>query len=170
MHAKVYWIETPLTGRLAIVPRPRANDWLADEIAGWRAEGIDLVVSLLEREEVSELGLQSEESLCCEHMMEFVSFPFSDRGVPPSWSEASALAHLLVSRVSQSKTAAIHCRASIGRSSVIAACALVCMGTNPDRAFDIIAKARGVEVPDTEGQRAWVGAFADWLRSGPQCS
>jgi hypothetical protein len=99
MHAKVYWIETPLTGRLAIVPRPRANDWLADEIAGWRAEGIDLVVSLLGPEEVSELGLHSEESLCCEHMMEFVSFPFSDRGVPPSWSEASALAHLLVSRV-----------------------------------------------------------------------
>ncbi len=170
MHPKVHWIEAPLAGRLAIVPRPRAGDWLNDEIAGWRAEGIDLVVSLLESEEVAELGLHGEAGLCDEHTIEFVSFPVPDRGVPSSRPAASALARLLVSRVSQGKTAAIHCRAGIGRSSVIAACALVCLGTNPDRAFDMIAKARGVEVPDTEGQQAWVRAFADWLRSDPQRS
>jgi hypothetical protein len=48
MHPKVYCTEAALAGRLAIVPRPRAGDWLDDEIAAWRAEGIDLVVSLLE--------------------------------------------------------------------------------------------------------------------------
>jgi len=102
--------------------------------------------------------------------MEFVSFPVPDREVPSSRPEASALAHLLVSRVSQGKTAAVHCRAGIGRSSVIAACALVCLGTSPDCAFEMIARARGVEVPDTEEQRAWVRAFADWLQSDMQRS
>ena len=82
--------------------------------------------------------------------------------MPSSRVAVSALAHLLASRVSQGGTAAIHCRASIGRSSVIAACVLVCLGTNLDRAFAMIAKARGVDVPDTEGQRAWVTAFAEW--------
>jgi hypothetical protein len=167
MHPKVHWIETPLTGRLAIVPRPRAGDWLNDEIAGWRAVGIDLVVSLLEREEVAELGLHSEAGLCNIHTIEFVSFPFPDRGVPSSLPETSALVRLLASTVTQGRTAAIHCRAGIGRSAVIAACALVWLGTNLDRAFEMITTARGVDVPDTEGQRAWVGAFADWLRSGP---
>jgi protein-tyrosine phosphatase len=162
MSPKIYWIEAPLLGRLAIVPRPRAGDWLNDEIAGWRAAGIDLVVSLLESQEVVELGLHGEAGLCMENAIEFVSIPVPDRGVPRSRLEAADLARLLISKVSQGETAAIHCRAGIGRSSVIAACVLVCLGTNPDHAFETIAEARGIEVPDTEGQRAWVEAFADW--------
>lgn len=40
---------------------PRANDWLETEINGWTS-GIDLVVSLLEREEVKSwiLGWRSD--------------------------------------------------------------------------------------------------------------
>jgi hypothetical protein len=33
---------------LAIMARPRAGDWLDGEIAGWRAQGIGVIVSLLE--------------------------------------------------------------------------------------------------------------------------
>jgi hypothetical protein len=168
MYPEVHWIEALLAGRLAIVPRPRPGDWLNDEIAGWRAEGTDLVVSLLEPEEVAELGLHGEADVCDEHAIDFFSFPIPDRGVPSSRLAVSALAHLLASRVSQGGTAAIHCRASIGRSSVIAACVLVCLGTSPDRAFELIAKARWVDVPDTEGQRVWATAFADWWRSEHQ--
>ena len=63
MRSNIHWIEVPLAGRLAIVPRPRSGDWLNDEIAGWKAEGVDLVVSLLESEEVAELNLHSEAGL-----------------------------------------------------------------------------------------------------------
>jgi hypothetical protein len=168
MMPKVYWIEAPFAGRLAIVPRPRAGDWLSDEIAGWQAEGVDLVVSLLEPEEARELGLHGEARLCNEHAIEFVSCPIPDRGVPASRQEASDLAGLMASKVNQGKTVGVHCRAGIGRSSVIAACTLVWLGIPPERAFEMIASARGVEVPDTEEQRAWVGAFASWLRSGPE--
>jgi hypothetical protein len=41
-------LEAALARRLTMVPRPRAGDWLGDEIAPWRAEGIDLMLSLLE--------------------------------------------------------------------------------------------------------------------------
>jgi hypothetical protein len=34
--------------------RPRAGDWLDDEISGWRAQRIDIIISLLEQEEVSD--------------------------------------------------------------------------------------------------------------------
>lgn len=52
MRPKVYWIDLPMAGRLAIMARPRAGDWLEDEISGWRAQGVEIVVSLLEQEEV----------------------------------------------------------------------------------------------------------------------
>jgi hypothetical protein len=32
--------------RLAIMPRPRAGDWLEDEAISWRRQGLDTVVSL----------------------------------------------------------------------------------------------------------------------------
>jgi hypothetical protein len=167
MRSEVHWIETPTAGRLAIMARPRAGDWLDDEVAGWRMEGIDIVVSLLEPEEVHELGLQREAHLCDEHAIEFISFPIPDRGVPQSMPEAAAIARLLAVRITEGKAVAVHCRAGIGRSSVIAACALVCTGVGASASFELIERARGVRVPDTDGQRDWVVAFREAIVSAP---
>ncbi len=80
MRSRIHWIGLSAPGRLAIMARPRAGDWLDDEVAAWRDEGIDIVVSLLEPEEVAELGLLSEADLCRGRGMDFVAFPISDRG------------------------------------------------------------------------------------------
>jgi protein-tyrosine phosphatase len=125
MRPKIHWIDLPAGVRLAIIARPRAGDWLDDEIAGWRAEGIGVVVSLLEAGEVEELGLDREPGLCHDLDMEFISFPFPDRGVPMSTREAMALAEAIVARLNEGKAVAVHCRAGIGRSSLISACVLV---------------------------------------------
>jgi hypothetical protein len=82
MRSDLYWIELPPPGRLAIMARPRAGDWLADEVAGWHAEGVGLVLSLLEPEEVRTLGLESEADLCAGLGIDFLSFPIPDRGLP----------------------------------------------------------------------------------------
>jgi protein-tyrosine phosphatase len=160
MRPDIHWIDLPVVGRLAIMARPRAGDWLDDEIAGWRAAGIDIVVSLLEPTEIAELGLDREPALCREHGMELISFPVADRGVPSSPSEAAALARRLAAAIAAGKAVAIHCRAGIGRSSMIAACVMVLAGTEPSAALDLIAAARGTRVPDTDEQRAWLAAFA----------
>jgi protein-tyrosine phosphatase len=159
MAPQIYWINLPLTGRLAIMARPRAGDWLDDEISGWRAEGIDVVVSLLEREEVSELGLQREADLCRAQGMEFISFSIPDRGVASSLKEAASLIRGIETRINEGNSVAVQCRAGIGRSSLIAACALGRLGTEATAAFEAITKARGIIVPDTEEQRDWVSAF-----------
>ncbi len=161
MRPEVYWIDVPAGARLAVMPRPRAGDWLDDEIAGWQAEGIDVIVSLLEAGEVRELDLQREASLCHDLEMEFIPFPIPDRGVPATTREATALAEAIVTRLNEGKAVALHCRAGIGRSSLIAACVLVLLGMAPGTAFDLIGKARGFKVPDTEGQRDWVEGFRD---------
>jgi protein-tyrosine phosphatase len=159
MSPDIYWIETRAAGRLAIMPRPRAGDWLADEVAGWRMEGIDVVVSLLEADEVAELGLVEEANLCRRHAMEFISFPIPDRGVPSSPTKTTDLARSTALRIAGGSAIAVHCRAGIGRSALIAACVLVSLGFDPAAAFDAIGESRGVAVPDTDEQRAWVVTF-----------
>ena len=156
MHSDIYWIDVPIPGRLAIMARPRAGDWLPDEIASWRDQGVGTVVSLLEREEIEEIGLRDESELCQKLAIDFISFPTPDRGVPSSARDLASLVGSLKAQLEGRKGVAIHCRAGIGRSSMIAACLLHAFGIEPSDAFASIATARGCAVPDTEQQREWV--------------
>jgi hypothetical protein len=110
MRPSIYWLDVPKAWRLAIMPRPRAGDWLLDEIAGWRAEGIDIVVSLLEQHEVVELELHREPESCQAAGIEFVSFPIPDRGAPASMRETERLVRTLSAAVAIGKAVVIHCR------------------------------------------------------------
>jgi hypothetical protein len=47
--------------------RPRGGDWLTDEVQAWQDACVDVIVSLLMREEQQELELLDEAPLC--HMM-----------------------------------------------------------------------------------------------------
>jgi protein-tyrosine phosphatase len=160
MYSDVYWIGAPIPGRLAIMARPRAGDWFADEVAGWKAQGVEVVVSLLEREEIEELGLRDEADLCQKLAIAFTSFPVPDRGVPSSARDLTSLVHSLKAQLEKDKGVAIHCRAGIGRSSVVAACVLHAFGIETSHAFELITTARRCAVPDTERQREWVVSFA----------
>jgi predicted protein tyrosine phosphatase len=145
---------------LAIMPRPRAGDWLEDEIASWHRADIRTVVSLLEPYEVDELGLKDEARLCASNGIEFVSFPIPDRGVPTSHGALSQLVLPLVSKVKDGQMVAVHCRAGIGRSAVVAAGILLRAGIPFSKVFPALSRARGVAVPDTEAQAEWVQAYA----------
>ena len=145
---------------LAIMPRPRAGDWLEDEIASWRSEEIRTVVSLHEAREVAELGLVDEPRLCSGQGIEFVSFPIPDRGVPTSYGALNQLIVPLVPKVKGGHMVAVHCRAGIGRSAVVAAGILLRSGVPYSQVFPALSRARGVAVPDTDAQVAWVQAYA----------
>ncbi|MGJ5045889.1 protein-tyrosine phosphatase family protein [Bradyrhizobium oligotrophicum] len=91
--------------------------------------------------------------------MAFVSFPIPDRGLPETRS-AAQLAGDLAARLTDGARVLVHCRAGIGRSSVIAACVMIRLGVDAAEALERIAAARGVGVPDTEAQRIWVMGIA----------
>lgn len=155
MASDIYWIKTPTSLRLAIMARPRAGDWLEDEIDHWKREGVGLVVSLLEPDEIQDLGLEAEAAICQSRSIEFISYPIPDRGVPANTTTAVHLANQIISR---NTPTAIHCRAGIGRSYLVAALVLRLGGVDCTEALNAIGTARGTSVPDTTLQREWVNA------------
>jgi protein-tyrosine phosphatase len=155
-----FWVAGDWPGRLGIVTRPRGGDWLADEMAAWRAAGIDEVVSLLEPHEVRELELALEPDLCRRHGMQHHAFPVADRGVPESGAQAVELALALLKSLRRGRSVAVHCRQGIGRSASLVALVLSLSGVMPDQAFLAVQQARGCPVPDTGEQRAWVTRVA----------
>lgn len=155
-EVEIYRIRNIGEGFLAIMAKPRAADWLEDEIAGLKQIGVDLVVSLLEPPEVLELGLSCESDLCERNGLTFISFPIPDRGVPDSTEKALEMAARLFERISQGEGVVIHCRSGIGRSAMLAASVLLHDGIDPTEAFHLISEVRRVPVPDTEEQLRWV--------------
>lgn len=164
MKLSIYWIGSVKSGRIAIMPRPRGGDWLADEAASLRADGVDVVVSCLTHEECRELDLLDEATACAEAGIEFLSFPIVDRSVPTSFRETDAFLNVLENRLSNGKNVVVHCRAGIGRSSLLAACLLARRGMSVSDAFALITVKRGCSVPDTREQQQWVGRFVEFLR------
>jgi len=160
MKSEVYWINGSWPGRMAIVPRPRGGDWLEDEVAAWAQSGLDVIVSLLEEAEAAELGLSREGELCQAAGLLFIQFPIVDRSVPASGIEALNLVNRLETFLSQGKNVGIHCRQSVGRSSLIAASVLIALGVEPQEALDQITEARGCPIPETPQQLEWVMTFA----------
>jgi protein-tyrosine phosphatase len=160
MQPEIYWIKDFKVGYLAIMPKPRAGDWLDDEINGLRQEGVNILVSLLTIDEIYELGLKEENEICRTYDIEFISFPIFDRQVPSSIMETVQLSQSLWVQIKNGKKVAIHCRAGIGRSALMVASVLVCAGISPKNAYEMVAKSRGLAVPDTNEQRRWLDIFA----------
>jgi protein-tyrosine phosphatase len=102
------------------------------------------------------LGLEKESQLCADANIVFSSFPIPDRGVPSSASKLSELSRKVYLDCIRGESTAIHCRAGIGRSSVVAAAVLLHAGMTVSESLSRIRKARGFEVPETSEQAQWL--------------
>lgn len=157
MYTKIYWIHNFANGaKLGIMPRPRGDDWLEEEIIKLKKQNISLWVSLLEQHEINELRLRQQPALCSKHALDFINFPIVDRSVPEKGIKLDSLIDQLYHQIQNGRSVVIHCRMGIGRSSVIAACILLKEGFTTDQLLQKITSARGLKVPDTEAQIQWL--------------
>jgi len=156
MNPDLFWIPGPWRGKLAVATRPRGGDWLEDEAGGWRRAGLDVVVSLLEKEEADQLELVHEGDVAESKRLHFISFPIPDRGVPASMPAALSLLRNIAEALEEGKNVAVHCRQGIGRSGLIAAGVLVTSGIGVERALEVVSAARGWTVPETPAQLQWI--------------
>ena len=155
-----FWIDTASPLQLAIASRPQGGEWLQEDVRQLKDEGIDILVSLLSWGESRELELDEEKAACSSVGINFVNFPLPDRSVPPSRLGFLTFAQFVHKRASEGLKIGVHCRACIGRSSVLLATVLRLEGFSAREAFDRISDARGLRVPDTAEQAKWVARLA----------
>ena len=159
-----YWIPTGTPLQLATAARPHGGNRLEDEIRSLHREGVDVLVSLLTDDENQELELTQEGALCRAQGMEFRSFAIPDRETPESKEKFLRFIESLGKEADAGLRIVLHCRAGIGRSSLVAAALMVRAGFTADDAFDRISKARGHRVPDTGEQIDWIKHLGPLLR------
>jgi len=160
MWADIHWVSGPWQGKLCVGPRPRGDDWLDDDIARLRSEGIDAILSLLTAEEGKNLGLLNEGSVAKTHGITFISFPIPDMQVPSSSEGVTHVVDTITSELSSGRNVFIHCRQGIGRTGLIAACLLLKSGWTPQKAMEHLSAARALPVPETEEQSRWIHHYA----------
>ncbi|MDQ1921108.1 protein-tyrosine phosphatase family protein [Massilia pseudoviolaceinigra] len=163
MGPEIYKVAGIGRGCLAVMAKPVAGEWIDDEFSGIARYGITGMVSLLERHEIHELGLVDAPALCASNGITFTHFPIADRGLPAS-PGVFALVQALGRRIEDGEHIVIHCRAGIGRTGLMAAAVLVRHGWTPEDAFRQVSASRGVQVPDTPEQYAWVVTHQKRLR------
>ena len=148
---ELFWV----TEDLAVVSRPRGGDGLATDITRLRNRGVDVLVSCLTPREDAESDLEDEASAAHAQGMEFVRTPIDDHGVPKGTSVDSAIDELHRARQA-GRRVAVHCWMGLGRSPLIAAALLITGGMPAKEAIERVSSARGVPVPETEQQQAWL--------------
>jgi hypothetical protein len=153
---EVLWVEGDPAIRLAIVLKPRGDDWLKDDLINFKRSGVDTLVSLLEPDEAIWLGLGDERRLAEEAGLTFLSYPIRDVHVPNDVKSFRAFVAGLAERLRAGERIGMHCRGSVGRAPTTAACTLIHLGWKAQDAIDAIEAARGYPIPDTEEQLRWI--------------
>ncbi|WP_434052009.1 MAG: protein-tyrosine phosphatase family protein [Roseibium sp.] len=139
------------------MPKP-SSDWLCDDLSKLKEFGVSRLVSMLTLDEIIELGLQDEPRLSRNLELEFTNLSVPDRAVPGA-VKVSGLVASIRKDLAQHLGVAIHCRAGIGRSGLVAACVLIAEGMDADPAMDLVTESRGVKTPDTQEQVEFVREF-----------
>lgn len=160
MPTKIYWIHQldHNSARIGTMARPRGNEWLEDEVISLKKQKTDVIISLLEKDEVTELGLRREEALCQQHGIEFFNFPIADRALPPKGIKTDNFIKDVFNKAASGLNIVIHCRMGIGRASIIAGSILLYAGLKTENIIAKITEVRGLKVPDTDEQLKWLKA------------
>jgi protein-tyrosine phosphatase len=152
----VFWIEGNPPVPLAIVLCPYGGGILKEELREIARSGVQVLVSLLEPEEADWLGLGEEGPLAEQMGMHFLSYPIQDVHVPASMVAFRTFVSGLADWLRAGERVGLHCRGSIGRAPLTAACTLIHLGWKAKDALAAIQAARGYPIPDTKDQLRWV--------------
>ncbi len=156
---EIFWIDAEPRVPLAVVLCPGGEGRLRDELVRMKQGGIETIVSLLEKDEAAWLGLAEEGPMTVRLGMQFLSHPIPDVHVPQDTAAFRAFVAGLADRLRAGEHIGVHCRGSIGRATVTAACTLIHLGFAPPNALAAVEAARGCPVPGTLQQERWIHEY-----------
>ena len=113
------------------------------------------VVSLLEPQEAATVGLSEQPRVCADLGLTFLNHPIRDMHLPEPFAFAT-FAKDIAHSIRGSDHVAVHCHASIGRSGMLTCAVLGHFGYTSDTALAHVTHKRGVTVPDTAEQTAFI--------------
>ena len=114
----------------------------------------EVLVSLMERSEYSDLRIPDFFQKAKDLGMEVLHLPIPDGGVPldPEADDYEALIEDVAERLKEGQIVVVHCRGGQGRSGLVAASVLVVLGHPAVKALEIVRRTRkgAVETPEQE--------------------
>ncbi|MEH6739607.1 MAG: hypothetical protein V7695_13795 [Sulfitobacter sp.] len=128
---------------------------VSGDIAAAHSAGIDTIVSLLEPAEAAKFDLKDEAEICAALDITFLNHPIRDMHLPDPDSFAAFTADL-ADQLIHGANIAVHCYASIGRSGMLTCSILGHFGFDAKTALEHVSAKRGVPVPDTPEQAAFI--------------
>lgn len=158
----------PGSGRLGLTFAPGKKDagkWARDldaDLAELKERfGATLLVSLMEEHEYARLGIADLVERAEASGIEVKWLPIRDVSVPAPAraAEFRTLVAEVVKAVERGEIVVVHCRGGLGRSGLLAACALVHCGAPPGEAIAAVRAARPGAI-ETREQERWVEAYA----------
>lgn len=123
---------------------------------------ISALVSLIEEQELRDLGIERLFDACLEEGIVLIRFPIKDVSVPSDPGEFYKLVDRLADRLKEGKAVAVHCKGGLGRAGITAACTAVAAADgeiDADEAIRIVRQARKGTVEISE-QESFVRSFA----------
>jgi protein-tyrosine phosphatase len=157
----------PLPGRLGLTQAPGrwwpgrhldSDARLRDDLRTLVEDhGAKVLVTLLERAEIAELG--NLRGFARRAGLEWVHFPIPDMWVPGDVEAARRLVQRILRSVERGDGVVVHCWGGLGRAGTIAASCLVARGVEPARAISLVRATRPGAVQSVEQER-FVKEFA----------
>lgn len=171
--AQLSGTELPLPGRVGMTLAPGktgsgVHGWWARDLRADVDRLVDTyrtaqVVSLVEDHELHLLGIPDLVAAFEARGVAVRRIPFEDGGIP-TYEQAMEAVGLVLDVASRGENVVIHCRGGLGRTGLVAACALVFNGTDATRAVRAVRAVRPGAIENVHQER-FVYDFAAAVRT-----
>lgn len=137
---------------------------LATDLAALASHGVRRLILLVEDAELRRWGEVAVVDRAAVAGIEILRHPIPDGGVPESLGVMDEILH--DARVgSAAGNVAVACMGGVGRTGMVAACALVSAGLTPADAIAHVRRIRHPEAVETAAQAVFVASYADHVAS-----
>lgn len=172
---RVDWLTTATPGRVGLTFAPGKHGRSTYENGQWERDlamdldrlvsafSVKTLVCLLEDHELVQLEIPTLVDDARARGLVVHRLPIQDAGVPHDMEQVRTTVDLIRASAARGDNAIAHCMGGLGRAGTIGGCVLVASGMSPAEALADVARARGPNAPETDGQKAFVRRFAEFM-------